>query len=379
MRIWVGIAAVAVAAGVAWWTTREPEALTVTVATVERGAVELTVSNTRAGSVKACRRSGLSMPIGGRVEVLHVTEGDEVSAGDLLLELWNEDRKAQVAQAEAQLAGAEHRSEQLCGEADEAERDAKRKESLYQRGLTSLEARDAARTRASSAAFMCEASHNDSETAAAGLRLQQALLAETQLKAPFAGIVAEITGEVGEYVTPSPPGIPTPPAVDLIDYDCLYVTAPIDEVDAGKLVVGQEARITLDAFRGETFAGTLTRIAPYVLEAEKQARTVEVDVQFTHAADRTRLLVGYSADVDIVLETHADTLRLATEAVLEGGNVWRIGADNRLEPVTIESGLRNWDYTEVVSGLAQGDRVVLSLDVDGLADGVPVVADHDPT
>ncbi len=359
-------------AGVAWWATREPEALAVTVVAVERGDVELTVSNTRAGSVKACRRSGLSMPIGGRVEVLHVKEGDLVQAGQLLLELWNEDRKAQTAQAESQLAAARHRSEQLCVESAEAERDAKRKASLYDRNLTSLEVRDAAKTRASSAAFACDASHNEIDTASAALQLQQALLAETQLKAPFDGVVAEITGEVGEFVTPSPPGIPTPPAVDLIDYSCLYVTAPIDEVDAGKLNVGQEARISLDAFRGETFAGELTRIAPYVLEVEKQARTVQVDVQFTSAEDRARLLVGYSADVDLVLETHEQALRVATEAVLEGGKVWRVTADSRLESVAIQEGLRNWDFTEVASGLEAGDQIVISLDAAGLAEGVLV-------
>lgn len=93
--------------------------------------------------------------------------------------------------------------------------------------------------------------------AAASLEMNRALLAQTRLHAPFAGIVAEINGEVGEYVTPSPPGIPMPPAVDLIDYSCLYVRAPIDEVDAGRLQTGLRARITLDAFGGRHFEGRL--------------------------------------------------------------------------------------------------------------------------
>ena len=61
------------------------------------------------------------------------------------------------------------------------------------------------------------------------------------LTAPFDGVVAEVNAELGEYVTPSPPGIPTPPAVDLIDDRCLYVTAPIDEVDAPEIRTGMPA------------------------------------------------------------------------------------------------------------------------------------------
>ena len=89
---------------------------------------------------------------------------------------------------------------------------------------------------------------------------QRALLDQATLRAPFAGIVAQINGEVGEFVTPSPPGIPTPPAVDLIDDSCLYVEAPIDEVDAARVKSGMPVRISLDAFRGQSFAGTVTRI-----------------------------------------------------------------------------------------------------------------------
>ena len=62
-----------------------------------------------------------------------------------------------------------------------------------------------------------------------------------------AGTIAKIVGEVGEYSTPSPPGVPTPPAIDLIDDSCLYVKAPMDEVDAPKISAGQSVRISLDA------------------------------------------------------------------------------------------------------------------------------------
>ena len=136
------------------------------------------------------------------------------------------------------------------------------------------------------------------------------------LRAPFDGIVAEINGEIGEYLTPSPPGIPTLPAVDLIDDTCLYVTAPIDEVDAAQLKVGMKGRITLDAYRGKHFTGTVRRIAPYVLALEKQARTVEVEVEFDDPGDARHLLVGYSADIEVVVQAHDKVVRIPTSALM---------------------------------------------------------------
>jgi HlyD family secretion protein len=376
-RILLLLAAIAVLMAAAWYARRETP-LPVTVHDVARGTVELTIANTRAGTIKACRRSALSMPGGGRVEALHVKEGEEVAAGQLLLELWNEDRKAMTAQAESQLAAATHRREQLCVEADNAAREAKRLATLRQRNLASQEAAEAADTRARSGAFACRAAGDEQQTAAANLKMNQALLAETQLRAPFGGVVAEINGEVGEYVTPSPPGIPMPPAVDLIDYSCLYVTAPIDEVDAGRLELGLPARVTLDAFRGKQFAGRLERIAPYVLETEKQARTVDVDVLFTNPEDREHLLVGYSADIDLVLESRENVLRIPSEALLEGDEVYRLDPRRgRIERLKVTTGIRNWNFTEITGGLAAGDRVVTSLDQAGLADGVLVTVADD--
>ena len=116
----------------------------------------------------------------------------------------------------------------------------------------------------------------------------------------------------------SPPGVATPPAVDLIDYSCLYVTAPIDEIDASQLRVGLPATVTLDAFRGTEFAGEVTRIAPYVLDLEKQARTVDVDVTLQALPENVRLLVGYSADITVLLEQRDHVLRIPTESLLVG-------------------------------------------------------------
>ncbi|MHB1215896.1 MAG: efflux RND transporter periplasmic adaptor subunit [Thiobacillus sp.] len=217
----------------------------------------------------------------------------------------------------------------------------------------------------------CEALAADVKRAQAQIRVSTAGLERTTLNAPFAGIVARITGEVGEYTTPSPPGIPTPPAVDLIDDACLYVSAPLDEVDAPKIKAGQPANITLDALPGQTFPGHVRRVAPYVTEVEKQARTVDVEVDFD-TPPRQALLVGYSADVEAIIERRDNVLRVPTQAIQQDGTVLVLGADGTLETRSLKTGLANWAFTEVVSGLSAGDLVLLSFDQEDVKAGVKV-------
>lgn len=359
---------------IAWlvWRQITPELLPVWVVTTERGAVEASVANTRAGTVKACRRSKLSMPIGGVVDRLLVDEGDEVSANQLLLELWNLDRAADVAQARQSLLAVESERDSVCLLADLKAREAKRLQKLTAAKLASEESLDSAMTSEQTQKQQCIAANKQAGVARARLDYQQAVFERTQLRAPFAGVIAEINGEVGEYITPSPQGIATPAAIDLIDYSCLYITAPIDEVDASNVRVGLPARITLDAFRGQTLQGRVTRISPYVLDLEKQARTVDVDVQLAAVPETMRLLVGYSADMTIVLEYRDQVLRLPAEAILPDSSVWLLDSSDRLHSRKVVTGIGNWSYTEVLSGLDEGDRVVRNPDKAGLAEGLTV-------
>ena len=154
-----------------------------------------------------------------------------------------------------------------------------------------------------------------------------------------------------------------------MDINCLYASAPIDEVDAPEIRVGMPANISLDAFPKTSFAGKVRRVAPYVLDLEKQARTVDVEVNFTDAADTRNMLPGYSADIEVILSERKDVTRVPTEAVLEGNKVLLLGAGDLLQERKIESGLSNWEHTEVLSGLQAGDQVVVSVDREGVQDG----------
>lgn len=347
----------------------------VTVKSVGYGLVQDTVANTRAGTIKACRRAGISPSIGGQIASLPVKEGDEVKAGDVLMELWNDDLLAQLEQASSEAKVVEASARQACIMAEVARREASRLKRLKKDNLTSEEAADKADGEARAQQSACNAALAENEVSKARIQVVHAELERTRLKAPFAGIVAEVNGEVGEFVTPSPVGIPTPPTVDLVDVSCLYVSAPIDEVDAPEIRVGMPVNISLDAMAGQLFEGSVRRIAPYVLELEKQARTVDVEVDFLCPEDCRGMLPGYSADIEVILDEREAALRIPTEAILEGNKVLLLTGDEILEEREISTGLSNWDWTEVTGGLAEGQEVVLSVEREGVGSGVPAVRD----
>jgi HlyD family secretion protein len=370
----------AAAGAVAWTYLHQAQPVAVRVQAAGIGVVEETVANTRAGTVMACRRARLAPSIGGQIATLAVREGARVKPGDLLLELWNRDLLAQVTLAEREADAGEAKARAACLHADNAERESERQVTLSKRGMASEEALERAVTAAKSARADCEAAQATARVGAAKIAVAQAELAKTRLTAPFAGVVAEVSGEVNEFVTPSPPGIPTPPAVDLIDDACFYVSAPIDEVDAAKVRLGAEARVTLDAFVKRIFPGSVRRIAPYVLDQAKQARTVEVEVVIAEQPKDAPLLAGYSADVEVLVERREGVLRIPTAAVRPGGGVLVLdSATGTLREQAIETGVHNWEQTQVTSGLAEGALVVLSLDRAGVVAGAAAVADDGPS
>jgi HlyD family secretion protein len=360
-------------AGTAFWWFSRPKPITVALVEVGRSKVESSVANTRAGSVEACLRTRLSPISGGRIAYLGVKKGDHVKKGQVLLRLWNDDQQAQSNLAQTQVASSQKRIAEVCALADNAALEAARMSKLHERGFISQGGEDKARFEAQSRRAGCDVARADVNQAQARVKVTKVEQDRTVLVAPFDGIVADIVGELGEYTTPSPPGVATPPAIDLIDNSCLYIEAPMDEVDAPKIHTGQAARVSLDALPGRTLPGHVKRVAPYVVAVEKQARTVDVEVSLDSGDDTKLLLVGYSSDVEIVLDSHENVLRVPTSTLMDGNKVLLYQpTTKKLEERTIKAGITNWEYTEILDGLKQGDLIVASLEREGVKAGVVV-------
>ena len=369
---WIVLVLVIAASAVIVWYFTRSKPVEVVVKPVDSGIVERTVANTRAGTVKACRRAKLSPSVGGQIAKLSIREGDTVKEGTLLLEIWNQDLVAQVQLAQSEAEAARARARAACLKAEVSQREANRLVKLYDKKVASEERTDKAVTDAKALSADCKAARASVLMSEASIGVVKANLARTRLIAPFDGVVAEINGELSEFVTPSPIGIATPPVVDLIDNTCFYITAPIDEVDVPKIAPGMTARVSLDAFGDHRFSGKVRRIAPYVLDREKQARTVDVEVEFTMPEDIRKMLAGYSADVEIILDVQQNTLRIPTAAVLDGVFVYLPG-DKKINARTFKSGISNWYYTEVISGLKPDELVVINVDGAGMKDNATAV------
>ena len=88
------------------------------------------------------------------------------------------------------------------------------------------------------------------------------------------------------------------------------------------------------------------------------------------------VLANVSADVEILLEARTNVTRIPTAALQEGGRVLLLDGDGKLVARTVKPGLANWEFTEVLEGLTAGDRIVLSLEKEGIKPGVRVTEDN---
>jgi HlyD family secretion protein len=378
MKRWairIAVLAVLVAGGVALrLTVFAPEPVAVTVAVVERGRVEETVTNTRAGTVRARRRARLSPEVGGLVVEIPHREGDRVEAGAVLLRLEPRLQSAESELAVRDLRASEAGGREACAAAEGAARERARLERLAAEGIVSESLLDQAVTAAETSAAGCAAARAGVDRARSAIGLARTRVEQTVLRAPFDGVVADLFVEIGEWITPAPPGVPVPPVLDLIDPSSIYVSAPMDEVDAGTLTPGLPARITVDSLPGEELGGWVARVAPYVQDLEEQNRTVEIEAELADPDLAATLLPGTSADAEVILEVREDVLRIPSGALMEGGRVLVV-EEGALVERAVEVGLSNWDWTEVRDGLEGGEAVVTSLDRSGVEPGARVVVE----
>lgn len=362
-----------------YWKHTHPDIIPVTVTRVEKGDVEATVANTRAGTVKACRRAKMSPSIGGQIRELPYPEGAYVKKGAVLLRIWNNDLQAETEHIKQTITAARDAAKASCLQANVARRNADRARKLIKTNTISQESYDMANTEAQVRIAECQAANDNISVTQANLKVAEAQIKRTILYAPFNGVIAKINGELNEYVTPSPPGIQTPPVIDLIEPGCFLVSVPIDEVDAPKVKVGLPARVTLDAWRDRIFEAQVSRIGTYIIDREKQARTVDIELAFKNSSDLNSLLVGYSADADIILQTHHNVLRIPSETLIEDTYVMLFNPlTKRLEKRKIVKGLSNWSFTEILDGIKAGDMLVTSLGKEGVKEGVLVKIENKP-
>jgi HlyD family secretion protein len=358
------------------FTIFAPEPIEVHVEPVARGLVESTVTNSKAGTVEARRRSRIASEIGGRViEIVH-REGARVAAGEVLVKLSPTSLAAQLELTVQGVAVAEAGFKDACLQRDRAQRELDRTKRLAANNVASEDRLDELQFRADSARVACVGSRAELERARAQRRSARAELGKTVIVAPFEGIIAEVNVELGEWVTPSPPLLTSPPVIDLIDPASIFVSAPMDEVDSGSIRAGLPVKLTVDSRPGKIFRGAVLRVAPYVLDEEAQNRTLEIEVAIDDPEVAASLLPGTSADAEVILKSLDHVLRVPTSSLLQNQSVLVL-EDGELVERSIEIGLRNWQFAEVLSGLAEGEQVGVALDKLEIKAGARAISRED--
>jgi HlyD family secretion protein len=358
------------------FTVLAEDPVVVHVVAVESGLVEATITNSKAGTVKASRRARVTAETGGRVVEVVRREGDSVKAGEVIVRLNDASLRAHLELSEQGVLVARAGREEACLRQARAGRELARMQKLQAQRIVSEDVLDELQYTADAARISCRAAAAELNRAVASVAASKSELAKAVILAPFDGVVAEVSTEVGEWVTPSPPLLTSPAVVDLIDPTSVFVSAPMDEVDSGSIEAGQRVKISVDSQPDREFAGRVHRVAPYVLDIEAQNRTVEIEVVLDDAEIAARLLPGTSADVEVVLEERSNVPRIPTSALMEGNKVLVLRGE-MLEEERVELGLRNWKYAEISAGLEVGDLVVKSLDhVDVKAGARAVIAEE---
>jgi HlyD family secretion protein len=362
----LALVAVVIAVRMIWFGERRIEVEAVVVAT---GPVEDVVTNSESGTVKARGQVRLSAERAGTVAAIPHREGSTVRRDDVLVAL-----EPAAARLHGDAAGREldaARSTLAAARANEslAAKTHERAVRLRAQGLASQEAEDEARSRLDAARAERRAAEARVAAARAAVKLAADDITHQTIVAPFDGVVARRLVEVGETV------VAGQPVVDLADPNRLYVSCPMDERDAGRLRVGLPARVTVDAYPGRTWSGTVTWVAPLVEEAREENRTLTVEIELATAPDAPALRPGMTADAEVVISRREGVLRAPSFALMDGKRVFAVRG-GRAVSVEVSTGLRNWDWTEITGGLTAGERVITTLDRTGLAAGVAVaVAD----
>ena len=330
--------------------------------------------------------------ISGKVERLYANIGDILKKGQVIAELEKEDLEANVSQRTAELQMAEAKLSSIHSlrprEIEKAEADVSqwsatvelnqneltREQELLKHGITSQQDYDRAKEQLTVSQARLAAAQKGLELAKAGydedikmasaeLERAKASLADAKVQlsyatitAPIDGVIASVSTQEGETVAA---GLNAPTFVTIIDLNRLQVDAFVDEVDIGKVEPGQRAIFTVDSFPDREFEGKVAAIYP---KAVIQENVVNYDVVVqVDKASGGFLRPEMTANVTVFLEPRENVLSVPNKAIKrEGGkSVVYVFSNGKPQSRNIKVGWKDSQYTEVLSGLSEGETVLL--------------------
>ncbi len=313
--------------------------------TVERGTFQVVV--TASGSVKPIDRIEIKSKASGEIVDLPVEQGDEVLKGDLIARLDQKDERAAVAQAQADLDIAQ-------AEMNQAQRIYNRRNELFDRKLISEEEWNQIELNLTVAKGKLVQANTVLDRA-------QERLSESVVRAPIDGVILQKYVEQGQIIASGVSNVGGgTPIVDLADMSSVYIEAGIDEIDIGKIGVGQTAAVVAEAYPQLHFKGQVVRIAPEArIEQNVTLFDVIVEVENTDG----KLKSGMNAAIEITIVEKNDILLIPAVALMAPQDL-SASPDERTvlmkkngdyAPHRVTVGLSSFRQAEILSGLEEGD------------------------
>jgi RND family efflux transporter MFP subunit len=299
----------------------------------------------------------------GRLQEIAVKLGDRVNRGQRIAKIEDQEILEQVRQAEAAFEVAKATIRQREADLALAKTNVERSRNLYQRQLLPQQTLDDAEAKyqsAQAALDLARAQNTQSESRLDELRFT---LQNTIITSPVNGFVARRAVDPGAFVSQNSP------VVDVVDITRVRMVANIVEKDLKQIGVGDTARVEVDAFPGEDFMGRIARVSP-VLDPQTRTASIEVEI----ANPQYRLKPGMYARVGIITESHPDALVVPTNAVVDvnGTRGVYLSVNNAAAFHPVKIGIEGNERTEILDGVAAGDRVVTT-GAAGLRNGDPII------
>jgi len=357
------------------------------LAKVEKG--DLAKSVVATGKVEPITKVEVKSKASGIVKKLLVEYGDTVKKGQLLAQLDKEEIRAQVDQSQAALAAAEANSKGSEADYERAKVDAEGPEvpllkRAYDRalgmakdGVVSTSALEDAQknyelalnkqnvAKAQMTVLKAKIAQAQAQTARdrANLKQLEEQLSYTDIESPIDGIVLSRDVEMGDAVSSILVlGSSATLVMTLGDTSEVYVKGKVDESDIGKVYLGQPARIKVESFKDKTFNGKVTKISPMGVEKDN-VTTFEVRASINNPGGE--LKAGMTANAEIILEEHKSVLQIPEGAIIYDKDkkasveIPDPKAKEGKRKVAVNIGISNGAKTELLSGLKEGDQVVL--------------------
>jgi RND family efflux transporter MFP subunit len=336
------------------------------------------------GYVVARHSSDVGVKVGGRLARLGFEEGTRVRRGQVIAEIEHADVSAQLEASRRAVAEAEAQLGQATAARDEDVRNVERQRQLAKDGITTTQTLTAAESTALVSAAKVTAATAAIASARARVKVAEEALENTNVRAPFDGVVIKKRAEAGETVSPfgvqgqaSQEGGAIATIADLSE---LEVQTEVSENTVAKLTPGMPAAVTLQAYQDHPYRGRLRQIFP---SADRAKSIVEVRVTILDADVKVKPEMtasvtfqeprAASSAADAAARSSAPIVLIPKRAVSEAGGqprVWVV-ADGAASPRTIVLGAERLDQVEVKSGVVVGEQLILNPPA-GLADGARV-------